>query len=238
MPTRTTYLTPPQTPATRTTWPYIREQVPQAQLPPGAVTYPAGQAPAAGDIVPGGPGVQQLLNPLALLPIVGGAIGLLSGGDPYSVEEASLDYFGLGYFDREGNVSQTRTTPGTGLMAAGTFRAWDPVQQGYYGILKAQGQAFQGMTFAPGNQIPDGDVITKAWVGHSVRKDDSLATTQFAMTADGWSHSLSESGVMKHWKPYKSIVIGKSLTTGNLKKVARRVKSHTKSLKKILSVFK
>ena len=214
-----------QTVATeRTLLPFVTETTPEVITPGQIIGRQEAAVPA---IVAGAAGaIGKALLGAALVPLGG------------SIAEAAADYFGLGVYGREGAVGAGRTTAGTGYMAAGTFRAWDPVQQGYYGILPIQGQALQGITFAPGMPIPGVGTITKAWQTHTTRKDFSLATTQFAMTADGRMHSLSESGIMKSWRPYRSIVIGKTLTTANVRRVARRIKSHTRSLKKVLSCLK
>lgn len=42
----------------------------------------------------------------------------------------------------------------------------------------------------------------------------------------------------KVWRDYKSIVIGKSLTTSNVRRVATRLHSHVKSLRKVLKIIK
>lgn len=160
----------------------------------------------------------------------GNGNGLSPGDEPYE------DVGGLGREGREGAVGPGRTTLGTGVIAAETFRAWDPIQQRYYQLRGSQ--AYQGLSLEPGKAALSGDIITKSWVTHAWRKDGSLASTQMAMTAGGRMVSLSEDGRMKSWRPYKSIVIGKTLTTSSLRRVAHRVKSHTKSLKKILSVLK
>lgn len=216
---------------------------PAIQAQPGQFTTAlAGPSPGPGSIIRVGAGTAF---PVGLA--IGAIAGLILGDDDndngippegFSSEEAYLDYIGLGMYGREGAVSPGRTTAGTGSMAAGTFRAWDPIKQGYYGILPIQGQAYQGISFLPGNVIPGRGVITKTWYTHSTRKDMSLASTQFAMTADGRVYSLSETGIMKSWRPYKSIVIGKSLTTRNVKQVARRIRSHAKGLKQVLSCLK
>lgn len=150
--------------------------------------------------------------------------------------EAYLDYGGVGKYGREGAIAQTRTTEGTGLIAAGTFRAWDPIKQRYYQL--EGDQAYSGISFTPGTLIPGAGYITKAWVTNAWRKDGSLATTQMGMTSDGRMISLSETGVMKQWRPYKSIVLGKSMKAGTIRRFANRVESHAKSLRKVLKNIK
>lgn len=151
--------------------------------------------------------------------------------------EAFAEFGGLGKEGGEGWISAGRTTDGTGVISAETFRAWDPIQQKYYQL--SGNNPYSNITLMPGRCLPGiGGFITKTWVTHAWRRDGSLASTQMAMTSNGRMISLSETGVMKNWRPYKSIVIGKSLTTSNLRRVSTRVKSHAKSLKKILSILK
>lgn len=153
--------------------------------------------------------------------------------------EAFADFggFGKGSPQAEGWIAANRTTDGTGVISAETFRGWDPIQQRYYQLHGKN--PYSNITLMPGRVLPGiGGFITKTWVTHAWRKDGSLASTQMAMTSTGRMISLSETGVMKNWRPYRSIVIGKSLTTRNLRRVSTRVKSHAKSLKKILSILK
>jgi len=170
----------------------------------------------------------------ALVPQNGGALM------PYGPNrEAFADFggFGKGSPQAEGWIAANRTTDGTGVISAETFRAWDPIQQKYYQLHG--NNPYSNITLMPGRVLPGiGGFVTKAWVTHAWRKDGSLASTQMAMTSNGRMLSISETGVMKNWRPYKSIVIGKSLTTSNLRRVSTRVKSHAKSLKKILSILK
>ncbi len=150
--------------------------------------------------------------------------------------EAFLDFGGIGKYGREGMVNPTRTTEGTGFIAAGTFRAWDPIKQRYYQL--EGDQAFRGISFTPGSLIPGAGYITKAWVNSAWRRDGSLASTQMGMTSDGRMISLSETGVMKQWRPYKSIVLGKSMRAGTIRRFANRIDSHAKSLRKVLKNIK
>lgn len=151
--------------------------------------------------------------------------------------EAFAEFGGLGKEGGEGWIHSGRTTDGTGTISAETFRGWDPIQQKYYQLSGKN--PYSNITLLPGRVLPGiGGFITKTWVTHAWRKDGSLASTQMAMTSTGRMISLSETGIMKNWRPYKSIVIGKSLTTSNLRRVSTRVKSHTKSLKKILKILK
>jgi len=153
--------------------------------------------------------------------------------------QAFADFMGLGKGSpqAEGWIAANRTTDGTGVIGAEMQRAWDPIQQRYYQLRGKN--PYSNITLMPGRVLPGiGGFITKTWVTHAVRKDGSMASTQMAMTSTGRMLSLSETGVMKNWRPYRSIVIGKSLTTRNLRRVSTRVKSHAKSLKKILSILK
>lgn len=150
--------------------------------------------------------------------------------------EAYLDFGGVGKYGREGTIAATRTTEGTGAIAAGTFRAWDPIKQRYYQLEGEQ--AYRGISLAPGAIIPGAGFITKTWITNAWRKDGSLATTQMAMLSNGRCISLSEDGRMKQWRPYRSIVLGKKMNAGTIKRFARRVKSHAKSLKTVLNIVK
>ncbi len=180
------------------------------------------------------------LAPLVAPAIVAGVGGLIGAG----LASMSGDNFTPGMLvggpeealDESGFVTPFGTTTGTGFIAPSTGRAWDPIQQRFY---QTEGrQAGAGRTLSAGATIPGRGVITKSWFTSAARRDGSIATTQMAMTSDGRMVSLSESGVMKTWRPYRSIVIGKSLTTQNVRRVATRVKSHVKGLKKVLSVLK
>lgn len=87
---------------------------------------------------------------------------------------------------------------------------------------------------APGAITPVGRGVVKTWTANG---------WPFAMTADADGkhkriHTVTKDGVPKSWVPYRSIVIGKTLTTQNVRRVATRIKSHVKSLKKVLSVLK
>ncbi|GAI78832.1 unnamed protein product, partial [marine sediment metagenome] len=170
----------------------------------------------------------------------GGALVPYAGPQQWGSNwQAFADFMGLGKGSpqAEGWIAANRTTDGTGVIGAEMQRAWDPVQQRYYQLRGTN--PYSNITLMPGRILPGiGGFITKTWVSHAVRKDGSLASTQMAMTSTGRMLSLSETGVMKNWRPYRSIVIGKSLTTRNLRRVSTRVKSHAKSLKKILSILK
>ncbi|GAI71656.1 unnamed protein product [marine sediment metagenome] len=173
----------------------------------------------------------------ALVPTNGGAVvpSQLMGGNWQAF--ADFGGFGKGSPQAEGWIHPNRTTDGTGAISAETFRAWDPIQQRYYQLHGTN--PYSNISLSPGRVLPGiGGFITKTWVTHAWRKDGSLASTQMAMTSTGRMISLSETGVMKNWRPYKSIVIGKSLTTRNLRRVSTRVKSHAKSMKAILKIMK
>lgn len=91
-----------------------------------------------------------------------------------------------------------------------------------------------GTAVMPGNGGAFGPRVVKSWTANG---------WPFAMTADADGkhkriHTVTKDGVPKSWTPYRSIVIGKSLTSGDVRRVARRVKSHVRSLKKVLSVLK
>ncbi len=225
-----------------------------AQPPPGG----GGVQIKGGGIGAVVPGALAAVGVPAALAVAGGlAAGYLlgEGGEPGSPtdivpagnggavtpgfgmnQEAFLDFGGIGKYGREGMVSPGRTTEGTGFIAAGTFRAWDPIKQRYYQLEGSQ--AYRGISFAPGSLIPGAGYITKVWLTNAWRRDGSLATTQMAMTSDGRCISLSETGVMKQWRPYKSIVLGKSMKAGTIRRFANRVKSHAKSLKTVLRTIK
>jgi len=147
------------------------------------------------------------------------------------------DWGGVGKRGREGYISAGRTTKGTGPIKAGTFRAWDPVQQRYYQL--EGGQAYSDITLAPGKTVPGGDMVVKSWVNHAWRKDNSLASTQMARLANGRMMSLSEDGIVKSWRPVKNIVMARGKTTLSqavtaqryLDKMWRKVAKKTKQLK-------
>ncbi|MBA7577922.1 hypothetical protein ES708_19778 [subsurface metagenome] len=234
---------------------------PLAVRPPPSVVEPQPGTIIPTEAPPGGNGGQPWIWPL--LAFVG---GLLLGDDngngeepgsalvpmenggalvPYAPQayganwQAFADFMGLGKGSpqAEGWIAANRTTDRTGVIGAEMQRAWDPIQQRYYQLRGTN--PYSNITLMPGRVLPGiGGFITKTWVTHAVRKDGSLASTQMAMTSTGRMLSLSETGVMKNWRPYRSIVIGKSLTTRNLRRVSTRVKSHAKSLKKILSILK
>jgi len=227
------------------------------EVAPGAIVGPEAAADATGQETWMGPllmaGLGWLFGALfggeengngdpgtALVPQNGGELVPYVGPSGYGINrEAFADFggFGKGSPQAEGWIAANRTTAGTGVISAETFRAWDPIQQRYYQLHG--NNPYSNITLMPGRCLPGiGGFVTKSWVTHAWRRDGSLASTQMAMTSNGRMLSISETGVMKNWRPYKSIVIGKSLTTGNLRRVSTRVKSHAKSLKKILSILK
>lgn len=213
-------------------------------------------APAQALIGPVAAGATALGIPAAIVAAGAGLAGYLLGGGgepgaptdvmqvgnggavtPFGMNrEAYLDFGGVGKYGREGTIAPTRTTEGTGFIAADTFRAWDPIKQRYYQLEGPQ--AYSGISFAPGSVVPGAGYITKTWITNAWRKDGSLATTQMAMLSNGRCISLSEDGRMKQWRPYKSIVLGKSMRAGTIRRFANRVKSHTKSLKTVLRLTK
>lgn len=59
----------------------------------------------------------------------------------------------------------------------------------------------------------------------------------FFRMSDGHTMMYNPIGrVWKHWRDYKSIVIGKSLTSKNVKAVSRRLHSHAKALSSALAI--
>ncbi len=91
-----------------------------------------------------------------------------------------------------------------------------------------------GVPALPGAIAPIGRGVVKTWTANG---------WPFAMTADANGkhkriHTVNKDGVPVSWTPYRSIVIGKTLTTSNVKRVATRVRSHVKGLKKVLSILK
>lgn len=159
------------------------------------------------------------------------------GAGPGPKGEAFLDWGGTGGHGREGRIAPGRTTDGTGWIHAETFRAWDPLKQRYYQLEGAE--AYSDITFTPGKAAPDGGTIVKAWVTHAWRKDNSLASTQFARLANGRIMSMSEEGIIKSWRPVKNIVMARGKTTLSqavtaqryLDKLWRKVARKTKQLK-------
>lgn len=151
--------------------------------------------------------------------------------------EAFADWGGVGKHGREGVIGPGRTTTGTGWIDAETFRAWDPLQQRYYQL--ENGSEYSDISFAVGKMAPDGNQIVKSWVTHAWRRDNSLASTQMARLANGRMMSMSETGVIKTWRPVKNIVMARGKTTLSqavtaqryLDKLWRKVARKTKQLK-------
>lgn len=75
----------------------------------------------------------------------------------------------------------------------------------------------------------NGSAVVKMW---------KAGQTVFAMTADGRIHTTKKSGVEVSYRPYHSIVIGKTLKTSQIKRVSKRIKSHVKALRTVLSIVK
>ena len=106
----------------------------------------------------------------------------------------------------------------------------------------------------PGTMVPAGGQVTvsvprargvvKTWdTGYTMPDGTRVPGWPFAMTSDADGkhkriHTVNKDGVPVSWTPYKSIVIGKTLTASNVRRVATRINSHVKSLKKVLSVLK
>lgn len=174
-------------------------------------------------------------NGNGLPPLLGPGNGVVNGAGPKG--EAFRDWGGIGKHGREGVIHPDRTTHGTGWIDAETFRAWDPILQRYYQL--ENGSEYSDISFAPGKMAPGGNMIVKAWVTHAWRKDNSLASTQFARLANGRMMSLSETGIIKSWRPVKNIVMARGKTTLSqavtaqryLDKLWRKVARKTKQLK-------
>jgi len=71
--------------------------------------------------------------------------------------------------------------------------------------------------------------VTKVW---------EAGGSTFFRTVDGKIHTTRKDGTPVSYRPYRSIVIGKKLTTSNVKRVSKRIKSHVKSLRTVLSILK
>ena len=64
-----------------------------------------------------------------------------------------------------------------------------------------------------------------AGMGPAVVKQWSASGWPFAMTSDGRIHTVTKSGIRKSWRPYRSVVLGKRITTGQAKRAMRKLKS-------------
>jgi len=83
-------------------------------------------------------------------------------------------------------------------------------------------------------QVP-GDMVVSAW---NTNPQDTRYGWTFYRLASGKMGTYTKTGMWKTWRPYRSIVIGKSLTASNVKRVSTRLKSHVKALKTVLKILK
>lgn len=233
----------------RTVQPSLPVMFPQNGLPvsvqPGAIVGPDPVVSNGGEpwiwpllafigglLIPNGDGNG---NGGPVVPLGGNGVAVYNGAGPKG--EAFRDWGGVGKHGREGVIHPDRTTKGTGWIDAETFRAWDPILQRYYQL--ENGSEYSDISFAPGKMAPDGNVIVKSWVTHAWRRDNSLASTQMARLANGRMMSLSETGIIKSWRPTKNIVMARGKTTLSqavsaqryLDKLWRKVARKTKQLK-------
>lgn len=197
------------------TWDQVRAQYPQLFGAAGAgVTIAAGVTPTAlgpftgagvmtqaeqvarGWADPGGGGTEPVgaglpagvAGGLAALGVSAGAItglGLLYG----ATQVAGLQY-------------PWETGPGEGFISPFTR---DIVQDesGQWVTRETRPDLFAN---GGGAMVP----LAGAGVGAVVVKQWSANGWPFAMTSDGYIHTVTKSGLRKKWKPYKSVVLGKN----------------------------
>lgn len=208
-------------------------------------------APQAGQLVPSEVQPGQVVGEqtsllstilgLALTGTIGALVADENGGVPqvgaHGQTNGHADWFGTGKAGRGGSIAANKTTKGTGIIAESTVRGYDPLQGLFY--QQEGNNPYSDISFSPGKIAPTGQQIVKAWVTNAVRKDNSLATTQFARLADGRMMSMSEEGIIKSWRPVKNIVMARGKTTLSqavkaqryLDRMWRKVAKRTKQLK-------
>lgn len=62
-------------------------------------------------------------------------------------------------------------------------------------------------------------------LGAQVVKTWSAGGWPFAMTSDGKIHTVTKNGIRKSWRPYRSIVLGKKMSTSMAKRAVRKLQS-------------
>lgn len=182
--------------------------VPYMPIPPGAQTQVPPTQP------PPGPGDNI---PAWLAAILAGA-GLPS------------TWAGLGAFAVAGLGAARIKMPWQTEEGEGVIAPWTQMEEiDNTGIWRQEGAPRQ---LGPGMM---GDQIVSSW-------NTNPAAPQFGHTfyrlASGKLATMTNRGMWKTWRPYRSIVIGKKLTSSNVRRVSSRIKSHVKSLRKVLSVLK
>lgn len=69
-----------------------------------------------------------------------------------------------------------------------------------------------------------GVTVVKTWMANG---------WPFAMTSDGYIHTVTKSGLRRKWKPYRSVVLGKKLSTGMAIRAVRKLQIIKKLADKI-----
>lgn len=62
-------------------------------------------------------------------------------------------------------------------------------------------------------------------MGPAVVKQWSASGWPFAMTSDGKIHTVTKSGIRKSWRPYRSVVLGKKVSTGQARRAMGKLKA-------------
>ncbi len=186
-------------------------------------------APGEGTVAPWTPvvqtpqGWQQPARPQgapAMLPMIpaAGALAIpAAAGVGLTVAGVGLAAYGIA--QGLGVEFPWETAPGEGFIAPWTERYETP--EGTRQVRNGR----RGM--------PQGDVIVSSW---NTRLDGT--GWEFYRLASGKLATYTKHGVFKTWRPYRSIVIGKKLTSSNVRRVATRINSHVRSLKKVLKDLK
>lgn len=143
------------------------------------------------------------------------------------------------------------TGPGEGFIAPWT-REIVQSEQGRWVTRETRPELFpNGVSTArvpAGGQVtvsvPAARGVVKTWdTGYTMPDGTRVPGWPFAMTSDADGkhkriHTVNKDGVPVSWTPYRSIVIGKTLKTSDVRRVASRINSHVKSLKKVLNILK
>ena len=169
----------------------------------------------------------SIFNPTPVIAGVAGALGLGALAAPAAALYGISQAVGVQY--------PWETGPGEGFISPFT-RDIVKDESGKWVTRATRPDLFNGgMTTAlatTGGAI--GGRVVKTWTANG---------WPFAMTCDADGkhkriHTVTKDGVPKSWAPYRSIVIGKTLKSSDVKRVSTRIKSHVKSLKKVLSILK
>ena len=198
------------------TWDQVRAQYPQLFGAAGAgVKISAGVGPGAlGPFV--GAGVMTLEEQVArgwadpggggTAPVGAGLPAGVAGGlAALGVSAASIGTIGLLYAATQavGLQYPWETGPGEGFISPFTR---DIVQDesGMWVTRETRPDLFAAN--GGGAMVP----FAGAGIGAGVVKQWSANGWPFAMTSDGYIHTVTKSGLRKRWKPYKSVVLGKN----------------------------